>query len=325
MKKVKILGRSIPVLAIVAVLASAGLASAALLSHYGKITGTVDVQQSVLVDGGDYLQINTYGSGTVAGNTIRDGPHTLLNQADVPVTVTLETAQSGDGTPDNDVEGITTTYTTTVTESSSYDDYYNNARIMVSKKVGDMKVSEFLASDLEYTVNVTSNPLFAPNICFWITDGTNTYVVEAWGKDWTGTGLHTVTIQDFFSGAMGYEVTVDTTYGQANRISPDGTYLPSATALDDFKAMYGSWTVLSAQVRAQAGAAGGQVIRPVQFKAAGITINIPEASYGITSLTLQPGEMLNFYIVNKFNAALVPGTYKITTTVAPLHFVFVLP
>ena len=319
MRSARLFGKSIPLLAIVAIVMSAGMVGAALLSYYGRITGTVGVQQSVLVDGGDYLQINTYGGGTVAGNTIRD-LHTLLNQADVPVDVAFETAQSGDGTPDNNVVGITTTYTTTVTESSSYADYSDDARIMVSLAVGDMTVSEFLALPLEYTVNVTSNPLFAPNICFWITDGSNTYVVEAWGKDWTGTGLHTVTIQDFFSGAMGYEVTVDTDYGQLNRISNvrPGTYAQwQGTGITEFIADYGTWTILSAQVRAQAGAAGGQVIRPVQFKAAGITIDIPD-SYSITSLTLQPGEMLNFYIVNKFNAALIPKTYTITTTVVPV-------
>lgn len=320
MKKVKILGRSIPILAIVAIAASAGMVGAALLTYYGTIEMTADVQQSVLVDGGNYLQPNIYGGDTVAGNTIVDGPHNLLNQSDVPITIAFGTTQTGDGSPDGNVVGITTTYTTTITEESSADAYYSNARIMAYLIVRNMTVSEFLAEDLEYTANVISNPLYVPNICFWITDGTNTYVVEAWGKDWTGTGLHTVTIQDMFDGTTAYEVTVDTNYGQANRISPDrpGTYATwKGTGIAEFIEDYDTWTVLSAQVRAQAGAAGGQVIRPVQFKAAGTTINIPD-SYSITSLTLQSGELLNFYIVNMFDAALVPGTYIITTTIEPV-------
>jgi hypothetical protein len=322
-KKVKFFGRSIPAVAI-ALIAIAALASAGLLSYYGKITGTATVSQSVLVDGKDYkLPITGAWQGSfVAGKTFIER-HYLENNADVPATVKFETSCSATASPNScDEIKAATTVTTTVTELSSYDAYYDNARIMVSKNIGGMTVSDFLALPLVYTVDVTSNPKYAPNIVFWIRSpgGTNTYVVEAWGKDWTGTGLHTVAIQDFFSGTMGYEVTVDTTYGQANRIGTvqPGTYLPSTTAFDEFKTHYGSWTVLSAEVRAQAGAAGGQVIRPVMFKAAGVTIDVPDSDSITGNIILQPGELLNFYIKNSFAINLVPDTYTITTQVQPV-------
>lgn len=305
----------------IAMVVLAGMGSAALLEYYGMITGTVDVEQSVLIDGGNYLQENIYGADRMAGSSVVT-VHTLKNKAVVPATVRLDTSY------DPDEGGIKTTYTTTVTEEADYDAYYDEARIMVSKKVGTMSVTDFLAGELEYTVNVVSNPLYAPNICFWITNETNIYVVEAWGKDWTTTGLHTVTIQDFFSGAMGYEVTVDTNYGQANRISPDrpGTYAQwKGTGITEFIEDYGSWTVLSAEVRAQAGAAGGQVIRPIQFKVAGDTINFPDVD-GFESvsddisvnITLQPGQMITFPIKTNFDVALTPGMYNITTRVIPV-------
>ncbi len=287
---------------------------AAIITYFGMITITANVQQAVLLDGLDWTQPITE-EVTVAGGESFCRLHNLTSQTSVPVTVQFVTTYVPALTDDE----IKTTYTTTITEEYDADAYYDNARIMVFKEIGDMNVGEFLAETLEYTVNVTSNPLYAPNICFWITDETNTYVVEAWGKDWSGTGLHTVTIQDFFDGTMGYEVTVDTDYGQLNRISPirPGTYATwLGTGITEFIEDYGSWTVLSAEVRAQAGAAGGQVLRPVQFKVAGQTINIPDAE-SLTSVTLQPGETLPFYICYEFAVNIMPKTYMIKSEVKP--------
>ncbi|MCJ7631562.1 hypothetical protein MUP77_04075 [Candidatus Bathyarchaeota archaeon] len=301
-------------IAVLAIALLVGGVSAAVIQWFGQVKMTATVNQAVLVDGYGYPYVIAE-TANVAGGESFCRYHWLTSQTSVPVALKFYT----DYDPLLVGAEITTTYTSTITESSSYADYYDDKRIMVLKNIGDMTVSEFLGVPLEYTVNVISNPLYAPNICFWMTNGTHTYVVEAWGKDWTGTGWHTVTIQDFFSGTMGYEVTVDTTYGQLNRISPvqPGTYLPSATAFDEFKAYYGSWTVLSAQVRAQAGAAGGQVLRPVQFKAAGETIDIPDLDV-FDALTLQPGEVLPFYICYKFDLLIEAGTYDIYTTIKPV-------
>jgi hypothetical protein len=103
-KDVKIFGRTIPVF-VLALIAFAGLGSAALLVYYGSITGEVTVQQAVLVDGaawdsptGDYEGTN------VAGTTLIDDGHNLTNNAQVPATVKFNTTYSPDGA------GITTTY-----------------------------------------------------------------------------------------------------------------------------------------------------------------------------------------------------------------------
>jgi hypothetical protein len=303
-------------IAVLAIALLVGLVSAAVITYFGQVKMTATVTQAVLLDGKDYTEMPILEDATVVGGESFYRYHWLKSHTSVPVTVQFETTYS----PALADAEIVTTYTTTITEAYSADAYYDDKRIMVLKQIGDMTVSEFLASPLEYTVNVISNPLYAPNICFWITDGVHTYVVEAWGKDWVGTGLHTVTIQQFFDGSKGYEVTVDTTYGQANRISNvrPGTYgpWPEGTGITEFITDYGTWTVLSAQVRAQAGAAGGQVLRPVQFKAAGETIDIPDLAV-FDTLTLQPGEMLPFYICYSFGLLIKPGTYNIYTTVKP--------
>ncbi len=102
LKKVKILGKSIPVL--VLVLLGVGLASAALLPYFGRIITTVEVEQSILLDGQDYTA------------TITDGPfhpapggetfcfaHDLENKMSIAGTVELVTTHVPAG-------GITTSY-----------------------------------------------------------------------------------------------------------------------------------------------------------------------------------------------------------------------
>jgi hypothetical protein len=328
-KKVKFFGRTVPAVAI-ALIAIAALASAGLLSYYGMITGTATVSQSVLVDGKSYTEPITYTYSGVAGNTVVDGPHNLTNDADIPATVKFETTCCNSTTGQCGYEtgaaceGITTTVTSTITESSSYADYASDSQRLVALKVSGLTLRDLLAKDLEYTVNVTSNPKYAPNINIWITDGTNTYVVQAWGKDWSGTGPHTVSFSGLVTLVAGYGATVNPALGAANTIkgthatcygSPEYCYY---TSVSDLLADFGSATVVKVEVRAQAGAAGGQVIRPVTFKAAGVTIDVPDSDSITGNIILQPGELLNFYITNTFAINLVPDTYTITTGIVPV-------
>jgi hypothetical protein len=117
-KKVKFFGRSIPAVAI-ALIAIVALASAGLLTMYGKLVGTAEVHQSVkLYDGtkwlectgGNYSQCTieyTVGeSSAVAGSTYVNGPFNLKNDAQIPATVKLQITYDPTLT-DNE---ITTTY-----------------------------------------------------------------------------------------------------------------------------------------------------------------------------------------------------------------------
>jgi len=91
MRSVRLFGKSIPLLAIVAIAISAGMASAALLSYYGKITTTVNVQQSVLVDGNDYTEpiVDELPELAPGGETFLF-KHWLHNRASVPAMVMFE-------------------------------------------------------------------------------------------------------------------------------------------------------------------------------------------------------------------------------------------
>jgi hypothetical protein len=271
---------------------------------------TATVKQAILLDGHDSPPIIE--TANVAGGESFCRYHWLTSQTSVPVTVGLYTWP--------DEAGITVTYTSTITESSSYADYVIDSQRLVGLYVG-LTLNNLLAKDLEYTVHVLSEPVgpppvdgYAPNINIWVTNGINTYIVQAWGSNinWV-TGSNTVTFAELMDGTNGYGATVNAALGAA---SPVSEYDASAHALTDLLSNYGTWNAFFVEVRAQAGAAGGQVLRPVQFKAAGITIEVPDSDT-FTILILQPGEFLPFYICYKFDLLIEAGTYDIYTTVKP--------
>jgi len=291
-------------IAVLAVALLVGIVSAATISYFGQVKMTATVNQAVLLDGKDINSMPILQTATVAGGESFCRYHWLQSQTSVPVTVGLYTWP--------DEAGITVTYTSTITESSSSADYVIDSQRLVGLYVG-LTLNNLLAKDLQYTVDVTSTPLYAPNINVWITNGANTYVVQAWGKDWAVAGSHTVTFANLMDGTNGYGATVNAALGAA---SPVSEYDASNHALDDLKATYGAWNAFFVEVRAQAGAAGGQVLRPVEFKAAGVTIEVPDSGT-FTTVTLQPGEFLPFYICYKFDLLIEAGTYDIYTTVKP--------
>lgn len=89
-RKVKVFGRSIPVLAIVAIVASAGLVSAGLLAYYGKITTSVEVEQAVLLDGMDIRDMPiTESLEGVGGSVVYGDSHSLVNNSEVGITVDI--------------------------------------------------------------------------------------------------------------------------------------------------------------------------------------------------------------------------------------------
>ena len=88
MRNFKLFGRSVPAIAI-ALLLIGGLASAALLTYYGMITATVDVQQSILLDGKAWpdSQVTDTISEAAPGGETFCFEHTLKNQMSVEGTV----------------------------------------------------------------------------------------------------------------------------------------------------------------------------------------------------------------------------------------------
>ena len=93
MKKINIFGKSIPA-AIVALLVMSTFGAAALLTYYGQITTTVNVEQSILLDGEpwNYEIIHTIPEAAPGGEEFCF-KHTLENKMSVEGEVVFETTE----------------------------------------------------------------------------------------------------------------------------------------------------------------------------------------------------------------------------------------
>ncbi len=80
-------------------------ASATLLQYYGRITGTVNVKQSVVFSDGTTEKTYSFEGDAVAGDTYMD-TFRIKNRANVPATVKFVDTVNGA----NEVDGITTKY-----------------------------------------------------------------------------------------------------------------------------------------------------------------------------------------------------------------------
>jgi len=302
------------------------------LNYYGMIAGTVDVKQSVLVDGGNYLQPNTYNGSLVAGSTIVSA-HTLYNQAEVPATVKFETSYDPEPIPEEEY-GITTTYWEPVeyTKTVTTSDPMSIPATITVEDIGD---------SMEWTIDIDMDnaPISNGHIAYALVisrdnvhpafqvhsnDGTDalydwgTHLYSEWGPEGTGYhGWHT-----------GWDGTGDRT---ANNVPVDDIEGVTATGERDVsvntegvftvtisKDMLGpefSWAV---QIMADTSDTHyPEAWTPwsgdaSEFEKAILAEELPE------ELTLQPGDTLDFVIVNHFDVALVPGTYTITTRVVPV-------
>lgn len=103
MKTIKLFGKTVPIFLLIGILCAGGIGSAALLTYYGTMTTTVTVEQSVTTNMPSTLTYTVTG-----GNTKTDGPYSLVNHANVPVTVKFATTHTLGEIPDE--TGITTTY-----------------------------------------------------------------------------------------------------------------------------------------------------------------------------------------------------------------------
>ncbi len=87
-KKLSLFGKQIPIIIVLALLL-VGAGSAALLSYFGRITTTANVEQSILLDDGQ--EVSHTIPETSPGGEIFCYKHKLTNRMSVPGTVTFET------------------------------------------------------------------------------------------------------------------------------------------------------------------------------------------------------------------------------------------
>ena len=165
-KKLNILGRKVPVLAVMMVILVIGTASAALIGNYATLTGTFEVTPTIIVTG-DVTE-------NVALLDIADGTatFTIANSGDAPEEISLNTILYYNGAEDRliNTEGTTITYTvgSTSTEAidvnteGAYDGFYDP--VLLTAEVTTTTVTVTFGADPalvtgDYMITVEVNPV----------------------------------------------------------------------------------------------------------------------------------------------------------------------
>lgn len=125
---IEVLGKTVPTLAVAAVLLAA-TGAGAVLATYGTVSGTATVNQAVTLDGqSDNTQITaSYDGATVSGGAeVVSSDHRVRNTADEPADVVFETAVNGNS--QSSVNGVRTSHLVSLhfdSDNSSGDGTYD--------------------------------------------------------------------------------------------------------------------------------------------------------------------------------------------------------
>lgn len=276
MKTTKIFGKAVPTFALALAL-FIGVGSAVLLSSYGTITGTANVEQSVLID--DDTDPVTYAFDAIAGNTYEECEHTLRNQADVSAPITLTTARTGES-----ADEMTTEYTGTLMLSQK------DASWNPITAIEDMVEVKYTIVGEGFEAEVMDNAIAGYTLIYYA-DNDDRFVNPA----------EAILIGDVV-GNLPYDT-------DANR---DGAGLYDYCDSDGYKMCNGAkiWYVPTGAINGDKSLDWTQMANfyfeteLMQYNAEG-------------NLILYPDMELEFCIVNTFDVASVSGTYTVTTDIAP--------
>jgi len=325
MKKYKILGKQMPVFVLVALALMAGTASAALLTYYGQITTTVDVQQSILLDGGDHLQINV----DVVEEDAPGGEefcfkHHIKNQMSVPGEVELETIYDPNG------GGITTTYDSEITDITAYPitDFGSRNNEVCGKIYKYHTLDEiFSGTGLQYGYTVVDGGTYngaSPIVAVLdLDDGRHIALFPGWGAR-----------ADDTSHSLQFSGTVATATADGGSVPVDFALYPSdfsswlygsGPSYGDFEAikadtvlLNGSEVVVSISFQHQA-ANTGETDRldwmDIEFGDERNDFVQPEE---LVPFWIESGEEVSFCLCHQFPVNIPPNTYEITTEVIPV-------
>ncbi len=314
MKKILKALKASPIAMIVAGVLIAGVASAALLSVYGNMLGTADVQQSVKFGNGDTEKTYTIGdSPAIAGNTYTQD-YNLRNDSDTTAPIKFATQYKVTGVHGwwNSEEGVETSYWSTLDLST--------------KNTSNWTTTGIAGGTLTY--NLVSNVF--------------EYEFEAEGLNGGGdySLIYYADRQDRFNnpggdnpGALIAEFTAD----ENGEISEQGTknlgmdlphpndwngtadadYCKKANGYDDYELCRGAkiWLVPSSDYNKNTKQVNWSNMNDYLYETDLITyddVNNGEA------LHLGTGR-LNFFVKTVFDVALQPGEYKVKTEVQPVY------
>jgi len=291
MKKFKTL------IAIICLVAVAGVASAALLTYFVRVTGTLkDVQQSVVFDDDETEKTFTL-TNPIAGNTYEQN-YNLKNRSDVIVPVELVT--------EGEV-GIETTYWSSVVLENKDTSW---SQLTEDDTQGTL-VYQLVSETFNYEFEATGLEVLTDYSLIYYADMPNRFV--NWGGDNPG-GLIATFITDI-DGDISETGSSDLEINLAS--SPDANLeeYDYCGGVDNYELCHGAkvWLVKSSNY------VGKEVTTwdPSMFLFETDLITYSDTNVDGSALNLGTGT-LNIIVRNVLDSALAPGTYSIVTTVNPL-------
>ena len=327
--------KGIPVF-LVAVVALSTFGAAALLEYYGTISTTVEVEQSILVDGQDYTAtINDVIEEDAPGGEEFCFKHWLKNQMSVEGTVGLETSYSPEG------EGIETTYYTmpeTTTLILENKEIGNNGCGLETWKIIDDGRKATITFDtvnptFDYDLEAVGLELDTQYALIYYADYDPRF--DTWGGDNPGAVIEiftTDTSGDYSNLGASVELNMNLPSESDWNINPNPDYCDCHNTHDDYEHCRGAklWIVPTSHLT------NGDSLPLVSWDMSKylfetdlvtyfdcnidtLTSNYPIGEYGIptTEITLESGEEKPFFICYGFDPLIKPKTYTITTEIVP--------
>ena len=283
-----------------AILLATTLVSAGFLLHYGTISTTATVSQSILVDGKDYNTPVTDIFDTTGGCAVCKS-HWIKNNACIDGTVSIDTT----GIPG----GVTVTYIDSV-------HLENKDPSTWAIKSGDgMEANlsfKLVGKEFAYTLEATGLQTGIEYVLIYYADQQTRFA--NWGGDNPGALLGTFTADS--DGAISYSYSVD--IGMNMPHVDDWNNAPPADytgGTDNYAHKTGAkiWLVPLADYDTTAKKL--TLWNPTTYLFE--TELIRYFDNDVNEITIPAGEFIDFEICHDFDIAIIPGTYTTTTQITP--------
>jgi len=313
-KKIEILGKTIPV-TVIALLLIAGAGTAALLSYYGVISGTANVEQSVVFGDGDTTKSFSF-SPVTAGNTILD-EFKLWNKAEDPVGVefetTIEASYDGDECSGTAEDAITTEYLSVLELSSKTYTDINDPSTWETTDDREATLTYKLVSDcFEYELEASGLEANTEYSMIYYADRQDRF--ENWGGDNPGRLLGTFTsnndgeysTSDFVTSS----VCIDLPASSDWNANSEADYCVS----DNYESCRGAkvWIVPSGDY--DSGVKKLTAWNPDNYL---YETDLITFDAGLDGLNIYNGK-IELNVENSFHEAACPGDYTVTTEIVPV-------
>jgi len=297
------------------------LVSAALLTYFGQVQTTANIQQAVVIsaDGTNWNNYNTPITHTIPepapGGETFCVKQWIWNRASIPVAVSFAT---------NSYAGITTTSTLGVHEITDNNHNFgsrDNEVVAFLPETGLTLDDLFAGNGLSYAYTIINGGTYtgaSPIIAVIdLADGRHVVLFPGWGARTGGESLQ-------------FSDTVATSTSDGGAVPVDFTVYASnfaGGAQWSSNAQYGNWNFLKATGSSTGGSlplGGNEFVTRIAIQHQGAdtgeTDRIDSLTFGGTIYTfadgtLQSGEILPFRICYAFDLHIGPGTYILTTTV----------